>query len=159
MASSTGKLCGPCEARYKTTTAVSWCTDCDDGLCSQCLEDHKFNKASKKRQTIPVSQYVEIESVSSLIKLECKEHDQRLTFYCLDHYVTACVLCVPEKHKQCTRLKPIDELARHAKTSTELFDVERGIKELNNTVDELTNHRQRNIDTIKDQQKNHFKGN
>ncbi|XP_063398488.1 uncharacterized protein LOC134683243 [Mytilus trossulus] len=154
MASSTGKLCGPCEVRYNTTTAVSWCMDCDDGLCSSCLEDHKVNKASKKHQTIPVSQYVEVESVSSLIKQECEEHDQRLTFYCLDHCVTACALCVPEKHKQCSRIKPIEELASNAKTSAELFNVERGIKELYNTVDELKNHSQRNIATIKYQQKN-----
>ncbi|XP_063399486.1 E3 ubiquitin-protein ligase TRIM63-like [Mytilus trossulus] len=154
MASSTGKLCGPCEARYKTTTAVSWCMDYDDGLCSSCLEDHKVNKASKKHQTLPVSQYVGIESVSSLIKQECEEHDQRLTFYCLDHCVTACALCVPGKHKQCTNLKSIEELARNAKTSTELFDIEKGTKELDNTIDELKNHRQRNIDTIRDQQKN-----
>ncbi|CAC5372543.1 unnamed protein product [Mytilus coruscus] len=100
-----------------------------------------------------VSQYVEIESVSSLIKQECEEHDQRLTFYCLDHYLTACALCVPEKHKQCTRLKPIEELASNAKTSAELFDIERGIEELDKTVDELNNHRQRNIDAIKDQRK------
>ncbi|CAC5372549.1 unnamed protein product [Mytilus coruscus] len=153
MTSSNSKLCGPCEARHKTTTAVSWCMDCDDGLCSSCLEDHKVNRASKKHQTIPVSQYVGIESVSSFIKQECDEHDQRLTFYCLDHYATACALCVVEKHKQCTSLKPIDELARHAKTSTELFDIERGIKELDNTIDEIKNHRQRNIDTIKDQRK------
>ncbi|CAC5417942.1 unnamed protein product [Mytilus coruscus] len=116
MASSTDKLCGPCEARYITTTAVSWCMDCDDGLCSPCLEDHKVNKASKKHQTIPVGQYVGIESVSSLIKQDCEEHDQRLTFYCLDHCVTACALCVPEKHKQCTSLKPIEELSRNAKS-------------------------------------------
>lgn len=74
---STKKLCGPCEARYNTTTATSWCMECDDGHCSLCLVDHKVNKASKNHQTIPVSQYVEIESVSSLIKQECDEHDQR----------------------------------------------------------------------------------
>ncbi|VDI29080.1 Hypothetical predicted protein [Mytilus galloprovincialis] len=153
MASSSGKLCGPCEERYKTTSAVSWCMDCDDGLCFSCLEDHKVNKASKKHQTIPVGQYVEIESVSSLIKQDCEEHDQRLTFYCLDHYVTACALCVPEKHKQCTSLKPIEEIASNAKTSAELFDIERGIKELDSTLNELKKDRQRNIDTIKDQRK------
>ncbi|CAC5372530.1 unnamed protein product [Mytilus coruscus] len=151
MASSTGKLCGPCEARYITTTAVSWCMDCDDGLCSSCLEDHKVNKANKKHQIIPVSQYVDIELVSSLSKQECEEHDQRLNFYCLDHCVTACALCVPEKHKQCFSLKPIDELARNAKTSAELFDIERGINELDKNVDELENYRQQNIDRIKDQ--------
>ncbi|XP_063400146.1 uncharacterized protein LOC134684770 [Mytilus trossulus] len=153
MASSTGKLCGPCEARYNTTTAVSWCMDCDDGLCSECIEDHRVNKASKKHHTIPVSQYIEIESVSSLIKQECEEHDQRLTFYCLDHCVTACALCVPEKHKQCTSLKTIEELARNAKTSTELFEIEKGIKELDNVFDKLENNRQQNNDTIKDQRK------
>ncbi|CAC5372546.1 unnamed protein product [Mytilus coruscus] len=105
MASSTIRLCGPCEARHKTMTAVSWCIDCDDGLCSQCLEDHKYNKAT-------------------------------------------CALCVPKKHKQCSRLKSIDELACHAKTSTELLDIERGIKDLENTLDELRNDRQRNIDAI-----------
>ncbi|CAC5417943.1 unnamed protein product [Mytilus coruscus] len=59
MASSIGRLCGPCEARHKTTTAVSWCMDCDDGLYSQCLEDHEVNKASKKHQSIPVSKPIE----------------------------------------------------------------------------------------------------
>ncbi|CAC5372545.1 unnamed protein product [Mytilus coruscus] len=118
-----------------------------------------FNSLNKNQWSgyynqIPINvDYVEIESVSSLIKQECAEHYHRLFFYCVDHYVTACALCVTENHEQCTRLKPIDELARYSKTSTELFDIEMGIQELDNTVDELRNHRQQTIDTAKDQRK------
>ncbi|XP_052065366.1 uncharacterized protein LOC127705158 [Mytilus californianus] len=150
---SEAKFCGPCEARHTTEIAVVWCIDCDDGLCPSCLEHHKVSKASNKHQTIPVSKYAEVESVSSLIKLECEEHNQKLTFFCQDHYSTACALCIPENHKQCTCIKPIEQLAQHAKTSTEMFDLEKGLKELANTLVELKTHRQQNIKDIKNQRK------
>ncbi|CAC5372552.1 unnamed protein product [Mytilus coruscus] len=154
MASSVAKFCGPCEARHTTEIAVVWCIDCDDGLCPSCLEHHKVSKASNKHQTIPVSKYAEVESVSSLIKLECEEHNQKLSFFCQDHYPTACALCIPEKHQQCTGIKPIEQLAQHAKSSTELFDLEKGLKELANTLVELKTRRQQNIEEIRDQRKN-----
>ncbi|CAG2191122.1 unnamed protein product [Mytilus edulis] len=154
MASSFDKLCGPCEARHTTEKAAVWCIDCDDGLCLPCLEHHKVSKASNKHQTIPVSKYAEVESVSALIKLDCEEHNQKLTFFCQDHFSTACALCIPEKHKQCTSIKPIEQLAHNAKTSTELFDLEKGLKELSNTLAELNTDRQRNIEEIRDQRKN-----
>ncbi|XP_071123503.1 uncharacterized protein [Mytilus edulis] len=72
MASTTGKLCGPCEARYKTTSAISWCMDCDDGLCSSCLEDHKVNKASKKHQIIPINKHLDKIESDLLKGLESK---------------------------------------------------------------------------------------
>ncbi|XP_063398490.1 E3 ubiquitin-protein ligase TRIM31-like [Mytilus trossulus] len=154
MAASFDKLCGPCEARHTTEIAVVWCIDCDDGLCLPCLEHHKVSKASNKHHTIPVSKYAEVESVSSLIKMECEEHHQKLTFFCQDHYSTACALCIPEKHKQCTCIKPIEQLAHHAKTSTELFELEKGLKELSNTLVELKTHRQQNIEELRGQRKN-----
>ncbi|XP_071121879.1 E3 ubiquitin-protein ligase TRIM71-like [Mytilus edulis] len=154
MASSFDKLCGPCEARHTTEKAAVWCIDCDDGLCLPCLEHHKVSKASNKHQTIPVSKYAEVESVSALIKLDCEEHNQKLTFFCQDHFSNACALCIPEKHKQCTSIKPIEQLAHNAKTSTELFDLEKGLKELSNSLAELNTDRQRNIEEIRDQRKN-----
>ncbi|CAC5363695.1 unnamed protein product [Mytilus coruscus] len=87
------------------------------------------------------------------IKLECKKHDQMIIFYCLDHDITTCGLCIPENHWQCTWLKPINELARHAKNSADLLDVKTGFEELGKTLEELKNNRIQNINAIKDDKK------
>ncbi|XP_063397170.1 uncharacterized protein LOC134681464 [Mytilus trossulus] len=153
MASSRGKLCGSCEVRHMTEVSIVWCTTCDEGLCITCLEHHKANKASRKHETIPINQYTSIESLSSSIKQECEKHDQKISFYCLDHDDIACGLCIPEHHRQCTGLKSIDELACHAKTSVDLLDTKRGFEELGKTLKELKYSTKQNIDTIQGDKK------
>ncbi|XP_063400279.1 uncharacterized protein LOC134684893 [Mytilus trossulus] len=153
MALSSGKTCGSCDVQQITEAAIVWCTTCDEGLCSTCLGHHKVNKASRKHETIPINQYESLEKFSSCIKQVCEKHDQTIGFYCLDHDGTACGLCIPESHRQCTGLKPIDELARHAKNSANIIDIERGFEEIGKTLEKLRNNRQQNIDTIKDDKK------
>ncbi|CAC5363693.1 unnamed protein product [Mytilus coruscus] len=153
MALSSGKICGSCDVQHITKAAIVWCTTCDEGLCSTCLGHHKTNKASRKHETIPINQYASLETFTSSIKQECEKHDQVISLYCLNHEVTACGLCIPEIHQQCTGLKPIDELARHAKNSADILDIERGFEEIGKTLEELRNNRQQNIDTIKDDKK------
>lgn len=150
---SSEKICGSCDVQHITEAAIVWCTTCDEGLCSTCLGHHKINKASRKHETIPINQYASLETFSSRIKQVCEKHDQMIGFYCLDHEGTACGLCIPESHRQCTGLKPIDELARHAKKSVNMLDIERGFEEIGKTLEKLQHNRQQNIDTIKDDKK------
>ncbi|XP_052066505.1 uncharacterized protein LOC127706090 [Mytilus californianus] len=153
MALSSGKVCGSCDVQHITEAAIVWCTTCEEGLCRTCLGHHKINKASRKHETIPINQYASLETFSFSIKQVCEKHDQMIGFYCLDHEGTACGLCIPETHRQCTGLKPIDELVRHAKNSANILDIERGFEEIGKTLEKLQNNRKQNIDTIKDDKK------
>ncbi|CAC5382927.1 unnamed protein product [Mytilus coruscus] len=73
---SCGMPCGSCKVRFISQAAIVCCTTCDEGLCSVCLKHHKANKASRKHNTIPISQYTSVESSSSSIKQKCEKHDQ-----------------------------------------------------------------------------------
>ncbi|VDI22561.1 Hypothetical predicted protein [Mytilus galloprovincialis] len=153
MASSSSKLCGSCKFRQITSAAMFWCTTCDEGLCSQCVEHHKTNKASRTHQSIPISMYINVESFSSSFKQECEKHEEKKIFYCPDHEITTCRLCIQENHWLCSGLKPIIEVARHAKNSVDLLDVETGFEELGKTLEELKKNRTQNISEIKDDKK------
>ncbi|VDI69497.1 Hypothetical predicted protein [Mytilus galloprovincialis] len=104
-----------------------------DKLCGPCEARHTTEKAS----------------------VWCIDCDDGLCLPCLEHHK---VSKASNKHqtipKNINKIKPIEQLAHNAKTSTELFDLEKGLKELSNTLVELNTDRQRNIEEIRDQRKN-----
>ncbi|CAG2231597.1 unnamed protein product [Mytilus edulis] len=50
MASSS-QSCGVCDLRHITKPSIVWCTECDEGLCTECQEHHRLSKASKPQKS------------------------------------------------------------------------------------------------------------
>ena len=40
--------------------AITWCSDCDDFLCSDCLRQHKASKLFKTHTTMSLEDYNEL---------------------------------------------------------------------------------------------------
>ena len=46
--SSSPSFCGICDIRHMSKPSEVWCPDCDEGLCTECLDHHSLVKPFKK---------------------------------------------------------------------------------------------------------------
>jgi hypothetical protein len=54
-----------------------WCPDCDEGLCTECLDHHSLAKLCRKHTTIPIAEYRKLPSYVLEIKEHCNEHHEK----------------------------------------------------------------------------------
>ncbi|XP_078694391.1 E3 ubiquitin-protein ligase TRIM56-like [Branchiostoma floridae x Branchiostoma belcheri] len=94
-------VCGSCEAK---SGAESFCTECGDFLCDECVAIHRRIKVSKGHQVIGVEQLRSAESEAVNIKPRplppCRLHSQEtLKLFCVDCSEAICQVCTVLSHK------------------------------------------------------------
>ncbi|XP_019639205.1 PREDICTED: keratin, type I cytoskeletal 9-like [Branchiostoma belcheri] len=94
-------VCGSCEAK---SGAESFCTECGDFLCDECVAIHRRIKVTKGHQVIGVEQLRSAESEAVNIKPRplppCRHHSQEtLKLFCVDCSEAICQLCTVLSHK------------------------------------------------------------
>ena len=57
MASSVNHFCTLCQEDDVDNAAVTWCTDCETFLCSDCTRHHDRSKASKEHRSLSIQDY------------------------------------------------------------------------------------------------------
>jgi hypothetical protein len=50
--SSSPSFCGICDIRHISKQSEVWCPDCEEGLCTECIEHHSLVKLSRGHTTI-----------------------------------------------------------------------------------------------------------
>ncbi|VDI25106.1 Hypothetical predicted protein [Mytilus galloprovincialis] len=143
MASS--HMCGPCTRMDKSASAVKFCIDCEDSLCTDCVNNHKAIKATALHHLIDEVQAGKVFS----IKRTCSDHpDMSLEFYCSNHESLCCRTCSVNTHRTCGKILPIDVAARGIKSSVMLNDVIEDLKGLLKTAEQLVEDRAKNKENI-----------
>lgn len=92
-------LCGSCDLQHITKPSIVWCTDCEEGLCSECQKHHSVSKPSRNHSTLPINEYQELPSDVQQITQNCDKHDEKYTVYCKTHECPCCGSCVVESHQ------------------------------------------------------------
>lgn len=93
--------CGPCESQHLTNVADLWCPNCDEGLCSKCMEYHKVSKSSRVHKTITIENLTTLPDFVRNIDHLCSSHDNALELYCSVNEETCCADCVSFEHFEC----------------------------------------------------------
>ena len=75
--SASPSFCGMCDIRHISTASEVWCPDCDEGLCTECLDHHRLASPSRKHTTIPIAEYRKLPSFVLEIKEHCNEHHEK----------------------------------------------------------------------------------
>ncbi|XP_076088691.1 uncharacterized protein LOC143059087 [Mytilus galloprovincialis] len=138
MTSDKHMLCGPCMFDDVTKDAGRWCTNCEEGLCTDCENVHRKGKTTRNHKVISTEDYHKIENVS--ISQICEQHGENLEWFCKSHDEVLCVVCVPSKHKACSDVIPISLNTANSRQSSALSDLEETIKgNLRNVKQCITN--------------------
>lgn len=141
-------VCEPCTAQEKLSVAVKLCSDCEEKLCKDCVDDHSKFKAFRSHHLIDLS--TAGSRLPSFAK-HCDLHKESLLdFYCPQHSVACCRSCIPLNHQTCKDVLPIEVASRYIKDSAILQDT---LGDIDNVLKSLTNlmeNRDKNIKKFED---------
>ncbi|CAC5367687.1 unnamed protein product [Mytilus coruscus] len=142
MASSKSVSCGPCQRGKVNTKAEIWCYNCDEGLCSTCLGQHKRFKPTGDHKTIDINSH---KPPICFIKTECEKHNQQLNLYCPSHLIPCCDGCISTHHSRCTEIKSLASVVEKAKIEPSKASVEKDIQFILTLLNKMASEKSSNI--------------
>ncbi|XP_071166119.1 E3 ubiquitin/ISG15 ligase TRIM25-like [Mytilus edulis] len=151
MATSCSTTCSVCEIQHKTKDAKHWCPECEQGLCSECLNYHNALKSSRNHEVIPVENYKQLPSSISSIQQHCPDHNRKFQMYCPQHESLCCPLCISSNHRNCIGLLSIEEVIATSKTSSLLDSIEQRLQDVMKNAEKIINDRKQNLTSIQNQ--------
>ena len=144
-------FCGMCDSRHISKPSEVWCSDCEEGICTECLEQHSLAKPCRNHTTIPISEYRKLPSYVLEINELCNEHHEKLILYCKEHERPCCSICILENHKDCKEVTILENIIKNIKTSNMFYEIEQSIDELIETIGKIRQNRETNASTVKEQ--------
>ncbi len=151
--SSSSPVCGICDIRYISKPSEVWCPQCEEGLCTECIEYHSVVKLSRNHTTIPIEEYQKLPSYVLEIKEHCNKHDEKFNLYCKQHECPCCRICNLENHSDCKNVSILEKVIKNVKTSTMFTEIEPLIKEMIENIDKIRQNRETNISAVKEQKR------
>ena len=148
--SSSPSFCGICDIRHMSKQSEVWCPDCDEGLCTECLDHHSLAKHSRKHTTIPIAEYRKLPSYVLKIKEHCKEHHEKFSLYCKEHECPCCGICIVETHRDCIDVAILVNLIKDVKTSDIFNEIEQLISEMTETIGKIRQNRETNLGVVRE---------
>ena len=148
--SSSPSFCGICDIRHISKPSDAWCPDCDEGLCTECLDHHSLVKSSRKHTTIPIAEYQKLPSYVLEIKEHCNEHHEKFNLYCKDHECPCCGICMVETHRDCIDVTILENLIKNVKTSDIFNEIEQLISEMTETIGNIRQNRETNSGAVRE---------
>jgi hypothetical protein len=139
--SSSPSLCGICDILHISRPSEVWCPQCEEGLCTECIEHHSLAKPCRNHATIPIVENRKLPSYVLEIKEHCDEHHERFTLYCKEHDRPCCRICIVKNHSDCKNVAFMEEIIKNMKTSTMFTETEHLIKEMIETISKMRRNR------------------
>ncbi|XP_071161844.1 E3 ubiquitin-protein ligase TRIM33-like [Mytilus edulis] len=148
MTSFDKKFCTLCYDDDGTSTeAVTWCTDCEVFLCTDCGKHHKRLKTSKDHKTMSTKDYHKLPKFIKEISNQCKDHKKKFELYCSSHGCPCCVTCITDEHQKCQELKPLSDILENVKSSASVQLFEKDLKNVKENFEEIIKYLNSRIET------------
>ena len=151
--SASPSFCGMCHNRRISKPSEVWCRDCEEGLCTECIEYHSSGKLSRGHTTIPIAEYQKLPSYVLEIKEHCSEHQEKFNLYCKEHECPCCGICIVKNHSHCKNVAIMEEIIKNVKTSTMFTETEHWIKEMIENIGKIRQNRETNFSAVKEQKR------
>ena len=149
--SSSPSFCGMCDNRHISKPSQVWCPDCDEGLCTECLDHHSLAKPCRTHTPIPIAQYRKLPSYVLEIKEHCSEHNGKFQLYCKEHECPCCGICIMENHSECLDVAILENIIKDVKTSSIFIEIEQLISEMNEIIGKIRQNRKINSSAAREQ--------
>ncbi|KAL3856147.1 hypothetical protein ACJMK2_010935 [Sinanodonta woodiana] len=135
-------ICDPCERRRERILANSWCTECCEFFCDNCMNVHGGFEQFLNHSVLTVEQ-VKDNGDEALPRYEiCHEHKDKITLFCIDHQAPCCTNCVARKHRKCENVVTVEEEFRVLNGKGEFSHLSKLLKEYTTTsADQLANRK------------------
>ena len=147
MATST-VACNVCSVRHITKSSAVWCSECDEGFCTDCKEYHSLAKATRDHITITIEEYKKIPPFIVGINPLCDEHREKYQTYCKEHENVCCRKCVFTSHNNCKDLVPLEDVVDNVKNSSSVQEMEHLLDDLIKNIKAIIASGQDNLDML-----------
>ncbi|XP_063399493.1 uncharacterized protein LOC134684140 [Mytilus trossulus] len=151
MATNTS-VCSICDLRHLTSSSKYWCPECEEALCSECLEHHSLSRATRGHTTIPIAQYHSLPTFVTDIQQFCIYHNEKYQQYCMKHESPICYKCIKE-HGKCSEVIPLEDIISEVKSSELFRDLEQRLKDGLGNIKRIRKDREDNFKTFQTQKK------
>jgi hypothetical protein len=136
-------ICDPCIEEGNKSTAVKYCSDCEEKLCGECAGSHRWVKAFKSHHVIDLSSMGSRIPTSS--KIKCEIHpDVQIEYFCCQHDAVCCRVCLPESHRTCENVLPLEIASKDIIYSSLLSDTLKEFDHMTETLETLVSNREDN---------------
>ncbi|XP_053407735.1 uncharacterized protein LOC123547507 [Mercenaria mercenaria] len=136
-------FCQPCDLDDIRLPAFGYCTNCEEHLCESCFNHHKKPKPLRHhilldKQNMPQTQQIPSKSTHAGqpddLTTPCTEHKREIIkFYCHDHKVLLCTVCVTLGHSLTScHVNYIPDISKQSINSSEYRDT---IKDIDNIAE------------------------
>ena len=149
--SSSPYFCGICDIRQISKPSEVWCPDCDEGLCTECLDHHILVKPSQNHTTILIAAYQNLPSYVLESKEHCSEHHEKFTLYCKQHACPCCGICMVESHRDSLDVSILQNIIKDVKTSDIFNEIEQLINEMIEIIGKIRQNRETNSCAVTEQ--------
>ena len=141
-------ICDPCSEKNKRLVAEKYCSDCEEKLCTECTELHLRCKEFRSHHVI------DLPSVGSRIppssKINCEIHtDVQIDYFCSQHDVVCCRVCLSDSHMSCESVLPLDSASKDVKNSSLLSDTLEEQDYMTETLQKMEQNRDENRKLLK----------
>ncbi|XP_052067487.1 transcription intermediary factor 1-alpha-like isoform X2 [Mytilus californianus] len=150
MASNTS-VCFICDLRHETKSSTHWCPECEEALCSDCMEHHSLSKGTRRHKIIPISQYQSLSYFVRDLQQLCIYHNEKYKQYCMKHECLICYKCIKE-HGKCNAVVPLEDVVSGVKTSKLLQDLETSLIDILENIKRIREDKEINIKFIQNEE-------
>lgn len=146
-------VCGVCDSLETTNPSVVCCSECDEGLCTECDKSHSVSKASRTHSTIPIAKYKQLPTDILKIVHTCSKHNEKFQIYCKKHDYPCCHRCVIETHNGCKGIIAICDMIKEIELSNALYNIELMLAKVAENLEKIIKDRKDNITSLKEQRR------
>ncbi|CAG2205880.1 unnamed protein product [Mytilus edulis] len=150
MATNTS-VCSICDLRHITSSSKHWCPECEEALCSDCIEHHSLSRATRSHKTIPISQYQSLPTFVTDIQQFCIYHNEKYQQYCMTHESPICYKCIKE-HGKCSEVIPLEDVISEVKSSELFRDLEQSLRDVLENIKRIRDDRENNAKLDQEQE-------
>ena len=147
MATST-VACNVCSVRHITKSSAVWCSECDEGFCTDCKEYHSIAKATRDHVTITIGEYQKLLPFIIGINPCCDEHREKYQTYCKGHQNICCRKCVIASHKNCKDIVLLEEVVDNVRNSSSVQEMEHLLDDLTKNIKAIIASGLNNLDIL-----------
>ncbi|XP_021357555.1 tripartite motif-containing protein 2-like [Mizuhopecten yessoensis] len=126
--SSKPLYCTPCQTKGNPSNpARFWCKKNESGFCETCKTDH-HDIVHIGCDILDITRHGSNRPKQNSSVPHCNQHDENMVWYCEDHKLLGCSMCVFKDHRRCEAVTTATEYIQKLKAGSQLTDMQAALK-------------------------------
>ncbi|XP_021345505.1 transcription intermediary factor 1-beta-like [Mizuhopecten yessoensis] len=134
--SSAPLYCTPCQTKGNPSNpAKFWCKKMESGFCETCKVGH-HDVIHIGCDILDITSHDSKRPTQNSVP-HCDQHDEDMVWYCEDHKLLGCNICVFKDHRRCEEVTTAKEYFQKLKAGTQLTDMQAALKKGSEVMNSL----------------------